>query len=89
MKRKTVKKVGRPSKPSKCIVPEHAIKRLIKEEGAERVSIVAARKVSRVLEDYAREVAKMSIAVAEGKGRSTVREDDVEFSLKAMRGRTW
>ena len=58
------------------------MKETIKSQGDKRVSEDSAEKLADVLETFAGDVSEEAIAVAEEKGRKTVREEDVRDALE-------
>lgn len=58
------------------------MKEMIKTQGDKRVSEDSAQSLADVLEIFAGDVSEEAIAVAEDKGRKTVRAEDVRDALK-------
>lgn len=58
------------------------MKEMIKDQGDKRVSKDAAKELGDVLETFAGDVAEESVALAQDKGRKTVRAEDVKEALK-------
>lgn len=58
------------------------MKEMIKNQGDKRVSEDSAEKLGNVLETFAGDVAEEAVAVAEEKGRKTVRAEDVKEALR-------
>lgn len=58
------------------------MKDMIKSQGDKRVSEEGAEELGSVLEIFAGDVAEESIAIAEEKGRKTVREEDIREALE-------
>lgn len=58
------------------------MKEMIKDQGDKRVSKDAAEELGDVLETFAGDVAEESVALAQDKGRKTVRAEDVKEALK-------
>lgn len=59
-----------------------AMKRVMKSETDKRVSKDSADELREELRDYAKDVVEDAIEIAEGKGRKTVREEDIKEALK-------
>lgn len=59
-----------------------AMKRVIKSETDKRVSKGSAEELNSELKDYAKEVSEEARKIAEGKGRKTVRKEDVREALE-------
>lgn len=57
------------------------MKDMIKTQGDKRVSEDGAEELGQVLEMFAGDVAEEAIAIAEEKGRKTVREEDIRDAL--------
>jgi histone H3/H4 len=58
------------------------MKEVVKSEGDKRVSEDSAKELGGVLETFAGDVSEEAIAVAEEKGRKTVRAEDVRDALQ-------
>lgn len=58
------------------------MKEMIKDQTSKRVSEEGAVEFGQVLERYAGDIAEEAIAVAKGKGRKTVRAEDIRESLR-------
>lgn len=58
------------------------MKDMIKSQGDKRVSEEGAEELGNVLERFAGDVAEEAIAIAEEKGRKTVREEDIREALE-------
>ncbi|MFB6174835.1 MAG: histone [Candidatus Nanohalobium sp.] len=58
------------------------MKDMIKTQGDKRVSEEGAEELGDILETFAGDVAEEAIAIAEEKGRKTVRGEDVREALK-------
>ena len=62
-------------------IPKAPIKRIIKEEGAERVSADAVDTLVEFLEDDAEAIAKKAIEYAKYAKRQTVKVDDIALAI--------
>ena len=60
-----------------AMIPLQRIKKIMKEEGAERVSKEAIKKLDKILEKEARKIIKKAARNANFYGRSTVKEKDI------------
>ena len=58
------------------------MKEMIKNQGDKRVSEDSAEKLGNVLETFAGDVAEEAVAVAQEKGRKTVRAEDIKKALR-------
>ncbi|MFB6115354.1 MAG: histone [Candidatus Nanohalobium sp.] len=58
------------------------MKDMIKAQGDKRVSEEGAEELGDVLERFAGDVAEEAIAIADEKGRKTVREEDIREALE-------
>jgi histone H3/H4 len=58
------------------------MKDMIKSQGDKRVSEEGAEELGNVIERFAGDVAEEAIAIAEEKGRKTVREEDIREALE-------
>ncbi|MCK5451831.1 MAG: NFYB/HAP3 family transcription factor subunit [Candidatus Aenigmarchaeota archaeon] len=61
-------------------IPAAAAERLLRNAGAERVSIKAAKLFAEILEDMATEIAQGSVTLADHAGRNTVKASDVKLA---------
>lgn len=57
------------------------MKDMIKTQGDKRVSEDGAEELGQIVEMFAGDIAEEAIAVAEEKGRKTVREEDIRDAL--------
>ena len=58
------------------------MKEMIKSQGDKRVSEDSAEELADVIETFAGDVSEEAIAVAQDKGRKTVRGEDIRDALK-------
>lgn len=58
-----------------------AMRKIIQSQGDKRVSEESAEKLGEVLERFSGDVAEEAIAIAEEKGRKTVRAEDIKEAL--------
>ncbi len=59
-----------------------AMYRILKKEGAERVSEESADELRRIIEELATNIAKSAIEMSSHAGRKTVKSDDVKLASK-------
>jgi histone H3/H4 len=62
-----------------------SIEKLIRKEGAERVSKTAARKLSAALEEEAIKISKIAVEFAHREGRKTVKPEDIKQAHISLR----
>ncbi len=62
-----------------------AVERLIKKAGAPRVSKKAIDELRHALEDYAVEISRRAVELAEHSGRKTVTDQDIRLALKFLK----
>jgi len=65
-------------------IPLAPIERIIHQEGGYRVSEEAALKLRSIVERMAREIARVSVQMAQHAQRRTVRAKDVEMALRIV-----
>jgi histone H3/H4 len=63
-------------------VPLAAMERLLKKEGANRVSEEAKHALKKSLEDYASKLSYSAVKYANHAGRKTIKKQDVELATK-------
>ncbi len=68
----------------KSRIPIAPIDRLIREIGAERVSIEATERLCKLLEEIAIRVALIALQASKHAGRKTVRKEDIDFALREI-----
>jgi len=78
--------MGRRGKTSREI-PLAPLERILRQEGGYRVSEEAAEKLRDVVENLAREIAKVSVDMSRHAGRRTIKAEDVEVALKVVLSR--
>lgn len=61
---------------------DNSIKKIIKKEGALRISKNAVQKLKAIAEDYASIIAKKAVKNAEYSGRKSVKSKDIEEAIK-------
>lgn len=62
-------------------IPLATVERIMREEGAEKVSDGAKRALESTLEKYAREVSKLAVKLAYHAGRRTIKAEDIELAV--------
>ena len=62
-------------------IPKAPVKRIIQNEGAERVSADAVDALVEYLEDYGEEVSKKAVAYARYAKRKTVKAEDIALGI--------
>ena len=62
-------------------IPKAPLKRMLKEEGAERVSEAAAELMAKKTERFVKEVGRKAATLAKLAKRKTVTEKDVEMAV--------
>jgi histone H3/H4 len=60
------------------------LERIIRRNGAERVSKRAAKKLALVLEEYGIEISQRAMKFAHEDNRKTVRKEDITKAIKTM-----
>lgn len=60
------------------------LERIIRRNGAERVSKKAAKKLALILEEYGMEISRMAMKFAHENNRKTVRKEDIRKAIKEM-----
>jgi histone H3/H4 len=68
------------------ILPLNALYKIIKEEGAERISENSVAELKYILEKKIKDVARISILIASNAGRKTIMEDDVKHAIEQIKG---
>lgn len=63
-------------------IPKAPITRIVKSEGAERISKDAEEKIVEAVEAYTKKLATAVIDMAKHADRKTIQVDDVEVTLK-------
>jgi len=66
----------------KRLIPLAAMEKILKNNGAERVSDKAKMAMKNVLEDMAEEIASKSIKLASHAGRKTIKAGDIKLASK-------
>jgi len=64
------------------ILPKAPLGRIMKSNGAKRVSDEALEKFSILLNSYAEDISKHAIRIAKNSGRKTVNAGDIKIALK-------
>lgn len=65
-------------------IPKKTVKRIISQEGAQRVSGDSSKALTAFLETIAREIAEIAIILSHHAGRETVKEEDIQRGLDIM-----
>jgi DNA-binding protein len=65
-------------------LPMAPVGRLIKNAGAQRVSMDAEEALDKALEQWAEEVSMQAVKLAKHAGRKTVKASDIELAVKEM-----
>lgn len=65
-------------------LPMAPVGRLIKNAGAQRVSMDAEEALDKALEQWAEEVSLQAVKLAKHAGRKTVKASDIEMAVKNM-----
>lgn len=60
-------------------LPTAPFERILKEAGAERVSVDAVRQLAEIIEDASKELAIEAVKLANHAGRKTVTEEDIKM----------
>ena len=68
----------------KSRIPVAPIDRIIREIGAERVSIDAVERLCDILEEMAIKIALIALQASKHAGRKTVRKEDIDFALREI-----
>jgi len=66
-------------------IPKKRIERILKENGAKRVSKRAVESISKKIINELKILTKLSIRNARHFGRKMIKEQDVEFAFKQLR----
>jgi histone H3/H4 len=66
-------------------LPMAPVGRLIKNAGAQRVSMDAEEALDKALEQWAEEVSMQAVKLAKHAGRKTVKASDIEMAVKDMK----
>jgi len=66
----------------KRLIPLAAMEKILKKNGAERVSDKAKNVLKEVLEEKAEEIASIAIRLATHAGRKTVKSADIKLAIK-------
>ena len=69
---------------NKKILPLAAMEKLLKKQGATRVSDSAKVALKDVLEEYAEEIALKAIKFAAHAGRKTIKAEDIKLAIKEV-----
>ncbi len=59
-----------------------AMEKLLKDAGAERVSLESAKALQEVLERYAKAVGERAVTFSKHAGRKTLKAEDVQLAVK-------
>ncbi len=65
-------------------LPIAPIGRIIKNAGAQRVSMDAEEAFEKVLEQWAENIARQAVKLAKHAGRKTVKASDIELAVKEL-----
>lgn len=65
-------------------LPMAPVGRLIKNAGAQRVSMDAEEALDKALEQWAEEVSTQAVKLAKHAGRKTVKKSDIELAVKEV-----
>ena len=60
----------------------NAARQMLRDAGAERISKNSALKLKKILEEYAKEIAKEAIKNAQYSGRKVVKSEDIKEVIK-------
>ena len=66
----------------KFIMPINIMKRILRDEGAENVSLESAEALSKVIEEKSRQLAKKAVELTRYNKRKTVKARDIELANK-------
>ncbi|MDD1775123.1 MAG: histone family protein [Methanobacterium sp.] len=66
-------------------LPMAPVGRLIKNAGAQRVSMDAEEALDKALEQWAEDVSMQAVKLAKHAGRKTVKASDIEMAVKDMK----
>ena len=65
-------------------IPLAPMGRIIKNAGAQRVSVDAEEALGKVLEQWAEDVSRQAVKLAKHAGRVTVKASDIELAVKEL-----
>ena len=65
-------------------IKENTIRNILKDEGANRISSEASKKLAEIVEIFARDLAKKVIDAATFAGRKTVEIEDADFVTRNL-----
>jgi len=68
----------------RSIIAAAPMAEILKQAGAERVSEPAAQALAEVLKDFAMEIAKDAVKLANHAGRKTIKRHDIELARKRV-----
>lgn len=65
------------------MLPLAQLDRIMKNAGAQRVGEDAKKKMAEILEEYALDIAKKAIALANHAKRKTIKAEDINLAIKS------